>query len=190
MSCHRRALASGWGFAPARQTVHDSRRLPHESRTRSSLVRASSENLCQPSRTGNPLPHGSGADHGRRVVSPGRRTLQALQRETDRNGAPHVVATQVKEKLGGLHFYVRGSSERQRATIETAVELSMHICESCGSPGHLGHFIDGGVATRCGRHAAGGFVSEPPAPAAGTGHDRPWSARRDRPGRTACSVPD
>ncbi len=77
----------------------------------------------------------------------------ALQRETDQNGAPQVVAVQVKEKLGGLRFYVREASERQRAMIEAAVGLSMHICESCGSPGRLGHFIHGGIATRCSRHA-------------------------------------
>ncbi|MDE1894800.1 MAG: hypothetical protein KGH90_10790 [Xanthomonadaceae bacterium] len=101
----------------------------------------------------------------------------ALQRETDGNGAPQVVAIQVKEKLGGLRFHVREASERQRAMIDAAIELSLHICESCGSSGRLGHFIDGGVATRCSRHATGGFVSGWIEPEAWTDHDRPWSAR-------------
>jgi hypothetical protein len=78
----------------------------------------------------------------------------ALQWETDQNQVPQVVATQVKEKLGGLRFYVRAASERQRATIDFAVVLSMRVCETCGAPGRLGHFSGAGISTRCGKHGA------------------------------------
>jgi hypothetical protein len=78
----------------------------------------------------------------------------ALQRETDQNQAPQVVATQVKEKFGGLRFYARTASERQRATIDFAAALSMLICETCGAPGRLGHFSGRGISTGCGKHGA------------------------------------
>lgn len=74
-----------------------------------------------------------------------------LQKETDEEGAPQVIATQVKEKFGTLRFYVRDSSERQSAMLELARELSSRICEECGAPGVL--ITVGWNATRCGQHA-------------------------------------
>ena len=56
-----------------------------------------------------------------------------LQFQTDRNGDPQVVAAQVKEKFGGLRFYIGGASERQYAYISFAEALSYKICEECGS---------------------------------------------------------
>lgn len=75
-----------------------------------------------------------------------------LQWETDHNGAPQVVATQVKEKYGTLRFYRHESSEAQSAMIELAVELSGRICDVCGSPGasvNVGRIR----ATRCAAHS-------------------------------------
>lgn len=110
------------------------------------------------------------------------------QREACWNGAPQVTATQVKEELGGLRFNVKKASEHQWAMIDAAVALSMHTCERCGSPGRLGHLIHGGIATRCERHGADGFVNDPIAHAAWTSRDQPSSARRGRPARRACSI--
>lgn len=46
-----------------------------------------------------------------------------------------VVAQQVKEKFGGLRFYVVGGDETTKAYINFAESFSMKICESCGNPG-------------------------------------------------------
>lgn len=60
---------------------------------------------------------------------------RCLQRETD-DGAPQVVARQVKEKLGRLRFHVGfaagDASPRQRAMIGMAEELSSRVCDTCG----------------------------------------------------------
>ena len=56
-----------------------------------------------------------------------------LQFQTDKNGDPQIVAAQVKEKFGGLRFYVNGASERQYAYISFAESLSFRICEECGT---------------------------------------------------------
>lgn len=56
-----------------------------------------------------------------------------LQFNTDNNSDPQVVASQVKEKFGGLRFYVNGASSEQHAVISFVEGLSYHICEECGS---------------------------------------------------------
>ena len=48
-----------------------------------------------------------------------------LQHETDHNGAPQVVARQVKEKFGRLRFYVNQAGERQRGMIDLACAVSV-----------------------------------------------------------------
>lgn len=42
---------------------------------------------------------------------------------------------QVKEKLGGLRFYVDGANDEQWKIIEEAEQKSYGICECCGEPG-------------------------------------------------------
>jgi hypothetical protein len=60
---------------------------------------------------------------------------------------------QVKEKFGGLRFYVncrRNDAIDQRIGI--AAEESFHTCELCGQPGEL---LEGGwIKTRCDEHAS------------------------------------
>ena len=50
-----------------------------------------------------------------------------------------VVASQVKEKFGGLRFYVqsypRESADKIESYIQEAEEKSLRTCESCGAPG-------------------------------------------------------
>jgi len=54
---------------------------------------------------------------------------------------------QVKEKYGGLRFYVAGCSDELHDAIDSAEALSYKICELCGNPGTLmGH---GWLKTRC-----------------------------------------
>ena len=92
-----------------------------------------------------------------------------LQFETDRNGAPQVVATQVKEKFGGLRIYVRSATDQQSGMIDMAESLSAHICEVCGHPGEV--FVHGAVMTRCPDHTPEGAIT----------HDE-YLARRKVPG--------
>ena len=49
---------------------------------------------------------------------------EKLQSQTDKHGAPQLEALQVKEKFGGLRFYVRGSNDAQHALIGMAEVLS------------------------------------------------------------------
>jgi len=66
--------------------------------------------------------------------------------ESDRY--PQIVASQVKEKYGGLRFYVEGASHRQYAVISFAESLSYHICEKCGSTKNVGQ-TQGWITTLC-----------------------------------------
>lgn len=75
-----------------------------------------------------------------------------LQRETDQHGAPQIVATQVKEKLGSLRFHTREANDRQSAMIDLARELSQRMCDVCGGPGAL-LSVGRLRATRCSSHA-------------------------------------
>ena len=42
---------------------------------------------------------------------------------------------QVKEKFGGLRFYINGASEEIYKRIQTAEDLSYKTCETCGEKG-------------------------------------------------------
>ena len=86
---------------------------------------------------------------------------EQLQFATDRNGAPQVLASQVKEKFGLMSFHGRGEiSKEQRGMITLAEALATRICEQCGNPGQV--LIQGGIrATRCAEHALDGAVPVP-----------------------------
>lgn len=64
---------------------------------------------------------------------------------------PQVVATQVKEKFGGLRFYYNGGDDKIEAFVTFAEMLSQRTCDVCGAPGkpHGG----GWITTRCDNHA-------------------------------------
>jgi hypothetical protein len=79
-----------------------------------------------------------------------------LQFNTDKNShiehyAHQVKAVQIKEKFGGLSFYVDGASDVQYAAISFAESMSHHICEDCGAPGKTRG--DGWIRTVCDEHA-------------------------------------
>jgi DNA-directed RNA polymerase subunit RPC12/RpoP len=78
-----------------------------------------------------------------------------LQWNTDHNNSgsnegknPQIVASQVKEKFGGLRFYVEGATSEQHAIISWAESLSYGICETCGSTKDV-HQTEGWVYTEC-----------------------------------------
>lgn len=62
------------------------------------------------------------------------------------------VAAQVKEKFGGLRFYVDGATEKHWNYIAFAENMSYRVCEDCGAPGKL--YTDGWHKTLCDIHAA------------------------------------
>ena len=47
-----------------------------------------------------------------------------------------VIAAQVKEKFGGLRFYVDNCDDYFRGAVAVAESMSYRICESCGDKGH------------------------------------------------------
>ena len=62
------------------------------------------------------------------------------------------VAVQVKEKFGGLRFYVQAATEKHYNYITFAESMSYRTCEICGAPGK--RYTDGWHQTLCEAHAA------------------------------------
>jgi len=62
------------------------------------------------------------------------------------------VASQVKEKFGGLRFYVQAATDKHYQYITFAESMSYRTCEECGNPGKT--YTDGWHMTLCDIHAA------------------------------------
>ena len=62
------------------------------------------------------------------------------------------VAVQVKEKYGGLRFYVRAATDKHYQYITFAESMSYRTCGECGAPGKT--YTDGWHMTLCDIHAA------------------------------------
>jgi hypothetical protein len=79
------------------------------------------------------------------------RTLEAHIQQLPPATRRDVYCVQVKEKFGGLRFYMRTTTTAIESAIDRAEEHSFHICEDCGRPGRLreGRWL----ATLCDRHA-------------------------------------
>lgn len=58
--------------------------------------------------------------------------------------------TQVKEKYGGLRFYVSSATDEVYNYIDFAESMSFRVCEMCGAPGEPRS--DGWTKTLCDRH--------------------------------------
>ncbi len=63
---------------------------------------------------------------------------------------PQVVATQVKEKFGGLRFYYDGGDEQITGMVRMAESWASHTCETCGKPGQMR--TGGWIRTLCDEH--------------------------------------
>lgn len=61
----------------------------------------------------------------------------------------HPKVFQVKEKWGGLRFYLNGGTEEMQAAINKAEKESLQICEICGMPGRIRN--NGWTVTLCDR---------------------------------------
>jgi hypothetical protein len=59
---------------------------------------------------------------------------QGIQEIVDREKCSQVVAVQVKEKFGGLRFYIDGGNKEVYTLIHKTEDESYTICEACGSP--------------------------------------------------------
>jgi len=68
------------------------------------------------------------------------------------------VAVQVKEKFGGLRFYVDRASEKHYNYINFAENISHRTCEECGSPGMT--YTMGWHRTLCEKHADEAYGEE------------------------------
>jgi hypothetical protein len=64
------------------------------------------------------------------------------------NRYPQIIAAQIKEKFGGLRFYVEGASDQQYAVISFVESLSYHVCEKCGTMKNIGR-TKGWIKTLC-----------------------------------------
>ncbi len=57
--------------------------------------------------------------------------------------------TQIKEKFGGLRFYVTGTSDKNWALIRNAEQKSYNVCEISGSEVEVGTWTLGWIRTMC-----------------------------------------
>jgi hypothetical protein len=68
---------------------------------------------------------------------------------------PQVKAVQVKEKFGGLRFYVNSADNYVYGIIHFAESLSYHICESCGTTKNVSQNSSGWISTLCNKCRGG-----------------------------------
>ena len=73
--------------------------------------------------------------------------------ELDKREGSQTIAVQVKEKFGGLRFYIEGGTDAVMEAIDKAEEESLKTCELCGEPGSLRGV--GWVSTMCDKCWAG-----------------------------------
>lgn len=57
--------------------------------------------------------------------------------------------TQIKEKFGGLRFYIEGNNKEVYSWISFAESMSYHMCEECGTTHNLGRTM-GWIRIICG----------------------------------------
>jgi len=95
------------------------------------------------------------ASAGPSDIAPGwARIVDRLDRDLTKI-APGYKLGQIKEKLGGLRYYIDGPldevGQRAQGLIENAEDDSFHTCDYCGEPGELKK-IGWVYCTRCDRH--------------------------------------
>jgi len=63
---------------------------------------------------------------------------QHIQDYVNENNCGPVEAVQIKEKFGGLRFYITGGDDAIDMFIQMAEEESYHTCEYCGTKENVG----------------------------------------------------
>lgn len=74
-----------------------------------------------------------------------------IENDIKYNRMPEVEVMQVKEKFGGLRFYVNGGDDRTLAYISMAEAVSFTMCEVCGDTRDI-HYTSGWIKTLCKKH--------------------------------------
>jgi hypothetical protein len=77
--------------------------------------------------------------------------LEPLVAEAEKQAAQPFEVLEVKEKFGGLRFYVNHCTDAIFERIQKAEAESHHTCEVCGQPGKRRE--NGWIKTRCDEHA-------------------------------------
>lgn len=89
-----------------------------------------------------------GFDHGDGWFDLLDRLCHNIKQHCEQNEDVDVVAEQVKEKFGGLRFYIRGGDEYVHGMIRMAESMSYEICEKCGSTDNVRQ-TKGWIKTLC-----------------------------------------
>lgn len=63
---------------------------------------------------------------------------------------PQVVVEQIKEKFGGLRFYINGGDDKIDGMVRMAESWASKTCEVCGKPGKIR--AGGWIKTLCDEH--------------------------------------
>lgn len=79
------------------------------------------------------------------------RYQHAAMSQEDFDEEHQVVAAQVKEKFGGLRFYIDGGDDWVYGAISMAEAMSYRTCEVCGGPGKTRG--TGWIRTTCDEHS-------------------------------------
>ena len=87
--------------------------------------------------------------YGTKTVT--QEALDEAKTKLDEETAKVPVAVQVKEKFGGLRFYVQAATDKHYQYISFAESMSYRTCEECGAPGKT--YTDGWHTTLCDIHA-------------------------------------
>lgn len=77
--------------------------------------------------------------------------IDAVKAKLDEETLKVPTASQVKEKFGGLRFYVNAATDKHDQYITFAESMSYCTCEECGAPGKT--YTDGWHTTLCDIHA-------------------------------------
>jgi len=83
------------------------------------------------------------------IITQGEIDLRKQIMEEEASKVP--VAVQVKEKFGGLRFYVQAATDKHYNYINFAESMSYRTCEECGAPGK--RYSMGWHRTLCDIHA-------------------------------------
>jgi hypothetical protein len=88
--------------------------------------------------------------YGTKTVT--QEAVDEAKQKMEEEAAKVPIASQVKEKFGGLRFYVMAASRTHYEYISFAESMSYRTCEQCGAPGKT--YTDGWHTTLCDIHAA------------------------------------
>jgi len=73
---------------------------------------------------------------------------EKIQNYVDETGCEQIEAEQVKEKFGGLRFYINFGNDKVYEYINEAEELAENTCEICGTTENIG-YTKGWITTCC-----------------------------------------